>query len=117
MAPASRHSRRTPCISVISSGVAVRSMAASPITQRRMTEWPTSGATLMARPLRMRVMYSEKVSQSQTTPSLKAFSGISSIWLNMPTSLVRYSARSGASESEQLPGTMVVTPCERAGLA
>ena len=39
------------------------------------------------------------------------------LWLNMPTSFMRCSALSGASESEQFPATTVVTPCESAGFA
>ena len=87
------------------------------MTHRRKTLWPTNGATLMVRSFLIRVTNSSKVSQSQTTPSSKALNGISSIWLNMPTNFIRWSALSGASDREQLPGTIVVTPCSMAGLA
>ena len=55
--------------------------------------------------------------QRQSMPSSKAASGISSIWRNMRLRRPRWSLRSGASESEQLPGTTLVTPCSSDGLA
>ena len=55
--------------------------------------------------------------QRQSTPASNAASGISSIRRNMLLNATRCSARSGASDSEQLPGTTVVTPCSIAGNA
>ena len=59
------------------------------------------GATLIESSADIRSMYSSKVSQFHSTPPLNALKGISSIWLNMPTSFIRCSALSGANESEQ----------------
>lgn len=55
--------------------------------------------------------------QCQSTPASNVGSGISSISRNMRLNASRWSARSGASDSEQLPGTTVVTPCSIAGNA
>ncbi len=55
--------------------------------------------------------------QRQSTPSANPSSGISSIWRNMRMKAGRWSTRSGASESEQFPGTTAVTPCSTEGFA
>ena len=55
--------------------------------------------------------------QAQGRIQVKASGGISSICWNMPTTLLRSDAFRGARDSEQLPGTIEVTPCSRAGLA
>ena len=59
----------------------------------------------------------EALAPRQSTPASNAASGISSIRRNMRLNASRWSARSGASDSEQLPGTTVVTPCSSAGKA
>ena len=117
IAPFRRHSLSKSCILPSSSSFAVRCIESSPMTHRRRTLCPTSGATLIVRSFLIRLRNSSKVSQFHSTPSWNALMGISSIWLNMPTSFIRCSALSGASDSEQLPGTMVVMPCSMAGLA
>ena len=53
--------------------------------------------------------------QLQSTPSLNAASGISSISRNIAENRSRCSGRTGAMLSEQLPVTTVVTPCSIAG--
>ena len=47
--PASRPSRRSRAICASSSSVAARSLAASPITTRRIAEWPTMNPALITR--------------------------------------------------------------------
>ncbi|MFN8640527.1 MAG: hypothetical protein U0802_02250 [Candidatus Binatia bacterium] len=55
--------------------------------------------------------------QLHGTPASKVASGMSSICLNMPAR-ARTSARfTGASDSEQLPISTVVTPCSSDGVA
>ena len=65
----------------------------------------------------MQARYSGYVSQVQGTPAAKLLSWISSICLNMPAR-ARWSCRfTGASDSEQLPISTVVTPCSMQGVA
>ena len=61
-----------------SSGVLMRSVAASPITTRRMAEWPTMNPALIDSLPSRRSRYSSVVVQSHGTPTSRADRGIPS---------------------------------------
>jgi len=61
--------------------------------------------------------YSPKLSQLKGTPAAKVGSLMSSMRENIATSFFAPPGRTGASESEQLPITTVVTPCSSEGVA
>ncbi len=104
-------------MAVVSEAVAARSWASSPITNMRSALWPTSGARFgPSRPARAS-SHSANDSHDQSTPSSNTASGSCSIWPNMRDRRPRCDARSGASDSEQLPVTTVVTPCSSTGVA
>ena len=62
----------------ISSAVASRSVASSPMTARRSAQWPTMVATFKPTLPSRRLRYSPKLLQSHTTPCSSASSGMPS---------------------------------------
>ncbi len=66
-------------MAAISSAVASRSQAASPITYWRMAEWPMKVPTFIHGPIRSTASwYCAKVSHSQRMPAVSASSGMPS---------------------------------------
>ena len=114
MAPADSASSSTSHIRSISSGVAARSHASSPMTNRRSGWWPMKAAkftgSLMWRTTES--LYSLHVDQSQGTSERIGASGMSSKKLNMSMRPCCASGvcGAGAIEKPQLPLIDVVMP-------
>ncbi len=114
-APARIDSRTSVTIVAISSAVAVRSDAASPIAHRRTAQWPTKPPRLMpTRPSRP----SRKAPNgppAKSTPSASAAASMPSTRDSMSTSQGTSAGFAGASVKPQLPINAVVTPCHDDG--
>ena len=98
----------------ISSSVAGRSVASSPMTYMRSGVWPSRTAALMPRPrLSTASRYCGKVSngQSDPMPASKASRLIPSTFSRVRRIRRRCSGRVGATPKPQFPMTTVVTPC------
>ena len=114
IAPASMAPRTIDFISAISSAVAARSVAASPITHRRTGVWPIRTPTLMATPrVSMASRNSGNVWNGQLVPSpaSSAATLMPSTFSRVRTIRFRCAGRVGATPKPQLPITAVVTPC------
>ena len=110
-APAAMPSRTRATILAISSSVAVRSVASSPITQVRTDEWPEKQATLGPTPSRCSMSrYCGKLSNSQRMPARKASSDMPSTCVRWRMVRSRSAGLQGAMVKPQLPRMAVVTP-------
>jgi hypothetical protein len=114
IAPAASASSSSSHIRAISSAVAVRFHASSPMTNRRIGMWPQNAAkftgvfTLRS----AEALYSLHFSQSQATSLRIGSSGMSSkkLKISMIASCWARSFLTGAIEKPQLPLIEVVTP-------
>ena len=110
-APAAMASRTCAAIWPISSSVAVRSVASSPITKVRMAEWPAKQATLGPTPWPCSMSrYCGKLSKPQRMPARSASSDMPSTWVRWRMVRSRSAGLQGAMVKPQLPITAVVTP-------
>ena len=119
MAPADRPSLSSVAMASNSASVASRSVASSPMTTRRMAEWPTLKPALTARSGSTASRYSAVVRQFHGTPSRSDSKGMPS---TRESIRMRYSPSAGLSDSgamvkPQFPPMTVVTPCRGDGLS
>ena len=110
-APAAIDSRTSVAIFAISSSVAVRSVASSPITKVRIAEWPAKQATLGPTPCFSSMSrYCGKLSKPQLMPARSASSDMPSTCVRCRMVRSRSWGLQGAMVKPQLPSTAVVTP-------
>ena len=119
IAPASSPARSSACIASSSSGFASRAVASSPITTRRIAEWPTMKPALIPSRPSISPKYSAVDFQFHGTPSRSDSSGMPSTRASMR---IRYSPSAASSDSgamvkPQLPASAVVTPCSGDGVS
>ena len=102
-------------IASISSLVAGRWDASSPITHRRTAQWPTLAERFTPiRPSRAR-RKSAKLPPEKVTPALSASGDIPSTRLSICSSQGTSAGLAGAKVNPQLPEKTVVTPCHDEG--
>ena len=101
----------------ISSGVAERSAASSPISNRRRGVCGIIVPTFTALGIDASVsMYSGKVSNEKSTPASRALRDIPSTDSRVSRIVWCISRRVGATPKPQLPSTTLVTPCHEDGV-
>ena len=104
-------------IAAICSGVGGVVVASSPMTTRRMVEWPTWKPAFTARRPSMRSSHSPNDCQSHAGPASSESGACPRPAPSSASRSRRASGASGAMEKPQLPPITVVTPCSGDGVS